>query len=211
MSVKLILLGPPGSGKGTQGALLGKFYGIPEISTGDMLRQAVAEGSELGKRVQGILTKGQLVPDDVMVSLVEERVSREDCAQGFILDGFPRTVDQARALERVLPGGIDAVVYLRVPREEVIARLAGRLTCRRCGAVYAKTDSSLCQVCGGDLYQRDDDLRSTVEHRLRVYEEHTAPLVGYYRTLDKVREFDGSGPVEEVARRVEAGIARVIA
>ena len=211
MSVNLILLGPPGSGKGTQGALLSKFYGIPQISTGDMLRQAVAEGSELGKRVQGILTKGQLVPDDVMVSLVEERVSREDCIQGFILDGFPRTVDQARALERVLPGGIDAVIYLRVSREEVIARLAGRLTCRKCNAVFQKIESSLCPVCGGDLYQRDDDQTSTVEHRLRVYEEHTAPLVNYYRTLDKVLEFDGSGPVDEVARRVEAGIARVLA
>lgn len=211
MSVKLVLLGPPGSGKGTQGALLSKFYGIPQISTGDMLRQAVDEGSELGKRVQDMLTRGQLVPDEVMVSVVEERVSREDCAQGFILDGFPRTTDQARALERVLPGGIDAVVFLHVPREEVIARLAGRLTCRKCSAVFSKRDSSLCPVCGGDLYQRDDDLRSTVEHRLKVYEEHTAPLVGYYRTLDKVLEFDGIGPVEEVARRVEAAIARVIA
>ena len=211
MSVKLVLLGPPGSGKGTQGILLSKFYGIPQISTGDMLREAVAEGSELGKRVQGHLTKGQLVPDDVIISIVEERVSRPDCAQGFILDGFPRTVDQARAIERDLSDGIDAVVYLQVPREEVMARLAGRLTCRKCKSVFPKMDTSLCPVCGGDLYQRDDDMSSTVEHRLKVFEEHTAPLVDFYRTLGKVLEIDGTGPVERVAQRVEGEIARVLA
>ena len=211
MSLKVVLLGAPGSGKGTQGALLSKHYKIPTISTGDMLRQAVAAGTKLGKQVQGILAEGQLVPDNLMVSLIQERVSHEDCSGGFILDGFPRTVDQARALETVMEGGLDLVVYLKVPREFVASRLAGRLTCRKCGAVFQRMEASLCPVCSGDLYQRDDDQRSTVEHRMRVYEEHTVPLVDYYESRGKLLEFDGTGSVEEVAKRIESGIARVLA
>ncbi len=176
-----------------------------------MLRQSVVQSHVLGKRVQEILRKGQLVSDDLMISLIEERIAREDCFGGFILDGFPRTIEQAKSLERVLPGSVDVVVYLTLPREEIIGRLAGRLTCRKCSSVFRKMDTSLCPVCGGDLYQRDDDMRSTVEHRLRVYEEHTAPLVEFYRSRGKLAEVDGMGEPEEISRRVEAGIAQVLA
>lgn len=210
-SVKIILLGPPGSGKGTQGAELSKSLQIPEISTGDMLRQAVAEKTALGQEVGDIINHGRLVPDDLIISVIEERIARADSANGFILDGFPRTIEQGEALERVLPDSVDVVIYFNVSSEAVVARLAGRLTCRKCGAVYPNMDTSLCSVCGGDLYQREDDMTSTVLRRLRVYGEHTEPLVAFYRDKGKLAEIDGEGCVEEIMQRVEEGIAQVLA
>lgn len=210
-SVKIILLGPPGSGKGTQGIILSKALEIPEISTGDMLRQAVEEKTALGKQVGGIINKGRLVPDDLIISVIEERISREDCRDGFILDGFPRTIEQGEALEKVLPDSVDVVIYFNVSSEAVVARLAGRLTCRKCGAVYPNMDTSLCSVCGGDLYQREDDMTSTVLRRLRLYGEHTEPLVEFYRDKGKLAEIEGEGSVEAIAQRVEEGIAQVLA
>ena len=210
-SVKIILLGPPGSGKGTQGAALSKSLQIPEISTGDMLRQAVAEKTALGQQVGDIINQGCLVPDDLIISVIEERISREDCENGFILDGFPRTIEQGEALEKVLPDSVDVVIYFNVSSEDVVARLAGRLTCRKCGAVYPNMDTSLCSVCGGDLYQREDDMTSTVLRRLKLYREHTEPLVAFYRDKGKLAEIDGEGSVEEIAQRVEEGIAQVLA
>ncbi len=209
--MRMILLGPPGSGKGTQGVVLSQAMNAPEISTGDMLRQSVAEKTVLGQRVEGIINQGKLVPDELIVSVIEERIAREDCKAGFILDGFPRTIHQAEALERVLPESVDVVVYLRVTDEAVIGRLAGRLTCKKCGAVYPNMDTSKCSVCGGDLYQREDDMRSTVRRRLDVYKKHTEPLVAFYRDKGKLAEIDGEGKPEEVAKRVEEGIARVLA
>jgi adenylate kinase len=209
--MKIILLGPPGSGKGTQGAKLSKSLQIPEISTGDMLRQAVAEKSTLGQQVGDIINQGRLVPDDLIISVIEERISRMDCDNGFILDGFPRTIEQGEALERVLPESVDVVIYFNVSSEAVVDRLAGRLTCRKCGTVYPNMDTSLCSACGGDLYQREDDMKSTVLRRLRLYEEHTKPLVAFYRGKGKIAEIDGQGSVEEIAQRVEEGIAQVLA
>ena len=210
-SVKIILLGPPGSGKGTQGAALSKSLQIPEISTGDMLRQAVAEKTALGQQVGDVINQGCLVPDDLIISVIEERISREDCENGFILDGFPRTIEQGEALEKVLPDSVDVVIYFNVSSEAVVARLAGRLTCRKCGSVYPNMDTSLCSVCGGDLYQREDDMTSTVLRRLKLYREHTEPLVAFYRDKGKLAEIDGEGSVEEIAQRVEEGIAQVLA
>ncbi len=209
--VKIILLGPPGSGKGTQGAGLAKSLQVTEISTGDMLRQAVEEKTALGQQVRDIIDQGRLVPDDLIISVIEERISRADCENGFILDGFPRTIEQGQALERVLPDSVDVVIYLNVSSEAVVARLAGRLTCRKCGAVYPNMDTSLCSVCGGDLYQREDDMTSTVLRRLKVYQEHTEPLVAFYGDKGKLAEIDGEGSVEEVTQRVEEGIAQVLA
>ncbi|MFC1491793.1 adenylate kinase [Nitrospinota bacterium] len=208
--MKIVLLGPPGAGKGTQGTRLSKVHGIPEISTGDMLRKAVADGTVLGKKVQEIISEGKLVPDDLILSVIEERISEEDCQQGFILDGFPRTIEQAEALEEVLPDSVDVTVYLNVSGDEIVERLSGRMTCRKCGAVYPKQEISLCPVCGGDLYQREDDQRSTVERRIRVYMEHTAPLVDFFRSRGKLAEVDGTGDPGEIFDRIEAEISQVM-
>lgn len=175
------------------------------------MRQAVTEKTTLGQQVGDIINQGRLVPDDLIISVIEERISRVDCNNGFILDGFPRTIEQGEALERVLSDSVDVVIYFNVSSEAVVARLAGRLTCRKCGAVYPNMDTSLCSVCGGDLYQREDDMKSTVLRRLRLYEEHTKPLVAFYRDKGKIAEIDGQGSVEEIAQRVEEGIAQVLA
>jgi len=207
--LRIVLLGPPGAGKGTQGALLGTNYGIPQISTGDMLRKAVAEETSLGMQVKEIIRDGKLVPDDLIISLIEERISGGDCRKGFILDGFPRTIEQGEALEKVLPGSVDLTIFLNVPREEVVGRLAGRLTCRKCGAVYRKRDISVCPVCGGDLYQREDDQKSTIEHRIKVYEENTAPLVEFYRSMGKLVEVGGLGEPEDIFKELKENISKV--
>ncbi len=208
--MRIVLLGPPGAGKGTQGVLLGKNYGIPQISTGDMLRKAVAGETALGKQVKEIIRDGKLVPDDLIISIIEERISGDDCGKGFILDGFPRTIEQGEALEKLLPGSVDVTVYLNVPREEVVERLAGRLTCRKCSAVYRKRDISVCPVCGGDLYQREDDQKSTIEHRIKVYEENTAPLVEFYRSRGKLVEISGLGEPEDIFEKVRENISKVV-
>ncbi len=208
--MKIVLLGPPGAGKGTQSVLLGKNYDIPQVSTGDMLRKAVADETALGKQVKGIIRDGKLVPDDLIISIIEERISGDDCRKGFILDGFPRTIEQGEALERVLPGSVDVTVYLNVPREEVIERLAGRMTCRKCGAVYRKSDIAVCPICGGDLYQREDDQKSTIERRLKVYEENTAPLVEFYRSRGKLVEVGGLGEPEDIFEKVRENISKVV-
>ncbi len=207
--MRIVLLGPPGAGKGTQGVLLGKSYGIPQISTGDMLRKAVTDETPLGMQVKEIIRDGKLVPDDLIISLIEERISGDDCRKGFILDGFPRTIEQGEALEKVLPGSVDVTIYLNVPREEVVERLAGRLTCRKCGAVYRKRDISVCPVCGGDLYQREDDQKSTIEHRIKVYEENTAPLVEFYRSKGKLVEVGGMGEPGDIFKALQENISKV--
>ncbi len=175
------------------------------------MRQAVAEETMLGQQVGDIINKGHLVPNDLIISVIEERISRADCDKGFILDGFPRTIEQGEALERVLPESVDVVIYLNVSSEAVVSRLAGRLTCTKCGAVYPHKDTSFCSACGGDLYQREDDMKSTVLRRLKVYQEHTEPLVAFYREKGKLAEIDGEGSFEEIAQRVEEGIAQVLA
>ena len=204
--MKIVLLGPPGAGKGTQGARLSEIYGIPQISTGEILRKTVEERTVLGKQVGEIIGKGQLVPDALIVSIIEERIAKEDCQRGFILDGFPRTVDQAVELERVLPGSVDVTVYLNVPDEVVIKRLSGRLTCKSCGAVFAKEDIALCPVCNGPLYQREDDRPEAVHRRIEVYQKETLPVLDFYRERDLMLNVSGLDTVEKVNKDVLAGL-----
>lgn len=208
--MRVILLGPPGAGKGTQARFLEEQYGACLVSTGDMLRKAVREGTPLGKKASEHIRKGELVPDGLMIDLVAERLSENDCRKGFILDGFPRTVAQAEGLEEVLRNrgaALERVVSLRVPREEIIRRLAGRRTCRPCGSLYHVTLSppkrdAICDRCGGEVYQREDDREETVAARLDVYESQTAPLIDYYRKKDLLKEIDGAGEVEQVRHEV---------
>ena len=206
MGLRMILMGPPGAGKGTQAKRLEKKLKIPHISTGDMLRQAVAEGTELGRRAQEFMRAGQLVPDEIMIGLVKERLNRADCQGGFILDGFPRTVAQAEALERA---GIevDHVLEFVVPDSEVVRRLTGRRVCPKCGAVYhiefnpPKVDEK-CDNCGSTLIIREDDREETVRRRLEVYHSQTTPLLDFYRERGLLREINSSGSVDEVFAEV---------
>lgn len=203
--MQLILMGPPGAGKGTQAAELVKQLGIPQISTGDMFRAAVKEGTELGKKAAECMKSGALVPDEVTIGIVKERLSKADCAKGFILDGFPRTVEQADALEKILLDlnlSLDRVVNINVPAEELIERAVGRRICKKCGATYhVKFNPSKgkeCEKCGGELYQRADDTEETMRNRLRVYEESTRPLIEYYKKMGKYAEIDGRDTIEQV-------------
>lgn len=205
--MRLILLGPPGAGKGTQAKLLAERLGIPQISTGDMLRAAVSAGTALGREAQAHMARGALVPDEVILALVRERLRQPDCEKGYILDGFPRTVAQAEGLA-ALPGvAIDHVLSLEVPAEDVVARIAGRRTCRECGAMYhlAFSPSRLpgrCDACGGETIQREDDGEETVRRRLQVYADQTAPLARYYQAAGLLRRIPGTGEIDQIFRRL---------
>jgi adenylate kinase len=210
----VILLGPPGSGKGTQAQKIGERYHIPQISTGDILRGAVKERTPLGVEAQGYMDQGRLVPDEVVVGIVRERLMASDCKGGFILDGFPRTLPQAEALDVTLQEmkrEIDHVISIEVGKEELLGRLTGRRTCRTCGTMYhlmfnpPKKDR-VCDKCGGELYQRDDDQEATIRARLQVYEEQTAPLIAYYRNKGLLRTIDGVGEIEEIFREIVKAI-----
>ncbi|RMF85545.1 MAG: adenylate kinase [Nitrospinota bacterium] len=208
--MRIILLGPPGAGKGTQGELLQQKFQVPQIATGDMLRRAVREETRLGKEAQKYMQAGQLVPDEIIIGVVRERLAAPDCLQGYILDGFPRTVVQADALEQVLTAlhtPLDAVVSIEVPEEELIRRLSGRWTCPQCEEIYHQErhpprHPGVCDRCGTQLVQREDDRPETVKQRLAVYTEQTAPLKAYYRQRGLLREIDGLGSKEEVFRRI---------
>lgn len=210
----IILLGPPGSGKGTQAQKMIERYHIPQISTGDILRGAVKEQTPLGVEAKGYMDQGKLVPDEVVVGIVRERIKASDCKGGFILDGFPRTVPQAEALDDTLgemQRAIDHVVSVEVPNEGLIKRLTGRRTCRNCGAMYhiifdPPAKEGVCDRCGGELYQRDDDQEETIRARLQVYEEQTAPLIAYYREKGLLRAIDGVGAIEEIFRNIVQAI-----
>ncbi len=207
----LILLGAPGVGKGTQGALISKEYGIPQISTGDILRSEVKNETELGKKAKAYMEKGELVPDDVIIEMMEKRIKQDDCKNGFILDGFPRTVAQAEAFDKMLSKNgleLDKVILIDVPEEEIIERLTGRRICPNCGAVYhiknnpPKVDG-VCDRCGSKLIQRDDDREDVVRKRLEVYKESTMPLVDYYMKTSKLVKVDGTGDIEEIFARIK--------
>jgi adenylate kinase len=203
--LNVVFLGPPGAGKGTQAKVISAEKRAPHISTGDILRESVAKGAELGKKAKGFMDSGALVPDDLVVALVAERLSATDCAKGFILDGFPRTLPQAQALEKTLSAsgaGLDHVVYFKVNDREVVERLSGRRTCRNCGANYhvqfmPSASPGKCDKCGGPLYQRDDDRAEAIKERLQVYYRQTADLIEYYRGKGLLVEVDASrAPVE---------------
>jgi adenylate kinase len=214
--MRLILMGPPGSGKGTQAKILIDQLGIPQISTGDMLRAALKGGTPLGLEAKGYMDRGALVPDSVIIGLVRERLRAPDCAAGYILDGFPRTIAQAEALQSTLAAlgqRLDHVLCLEVPDEDVVARIAGRRTCRACGAMYhvrfsPPTVEGRCDKCGGETYQRDDDREGTVRQRLTVYADQTAPLVRFYEGQGILRRLAGTGEIGDITRRMLASLGR---
>lgn len=208
--MNLILLGPPGAGKGTQAKILTQKYNIPQISTGDILRNAVKEQTPMGVKAKSCMDSGSLVPDEVVVGIVEERLTVPDCASGFILDGFPRTVAQADALKQMLASAgkrIDHVISIEVDREELLGRITGRRICRTCGKGYhvvfnpPKVEQK-CDDCGGELYQRDDDSEATMRHRLEVYEHQTAPLISYYGHESLLRKVTGTGAISEIQQKI---------
>ena len=206
----IVLLGGPGAGKGTQAERLAKNLGIPQVSTGDLFREHLKKETELGLEARKYMDRGELVPDEITVSMVRERLSRPDAAGGAILDGFPRNIAQAEALERLLGelgAELDAVFYIEVPKDVLLKRLSGRWTCRSCGAMYHEKFSpparaGVCDKCGSALYQRPDDQEEAIRNRLSRYREQTAPLIEYYRGESLLREVDGVGSPDEITERV---------
>jgi adenylate kinase len=202
----LILLGPPGAGKGTQAQRIVERYHIPQISTGDILRAAVKKNTPLGTKAKGYMDQGQLVPDDIVIGIIEERLKEKDCHPGFILDGFPRTIPQAEALEPILTKigeKIDHVINIEVESEELVRRLTGRRTCKNCGAMFhllfqPPKKEGICDRCEGPLYQRADDNEETIRTRLKEYEKQTAPLVEYYRGQKALRSIQGIGGPDQI-------------
>ncbi|MCL1880008.1 MAG: adenylate kinase [Actinomycetia bacterium] len=208
--MNIVLLGAPGAGKGTQAARLVSEYGLAHISTGDMLRVAVKDGTELGLKAKSYMDAGELVPDAVLIGMIKERLRRPDTEKGFILDGFPRTSNQAVALANELDElkrNLDAAVAVVVDFDVIVKRLASRRICRACGYVGTDADQS-CPKCGGEMYQRDDDKAETVRNRLEVYEKSTAPLTDYYRGCGLLREVNGDQPVDQVFLELKALLAK---
>jgi len=204
--MNLVLLGPPGAGKGTQAAAIVDHLGVPHISTGDMLRAAVAKGTEIGLKAKAIMDAGELVPDEVVISIVAERLAEDDCAKGFLLDGFPRTVGQAESLDGILTAAgkqMDKVICYEVGDDVVVQRLGGRRMCRKCNAGYhveyiPPQQDGVCDKCGGELYQRDDDQEATIRDRLSVYHAQTAPLVEYYQAKDVLVPIPADRDIDEI-------------
>ena len=204
--LRAILLGPPGAGKGTQAVRIVEKYGIPHISTGDIFRENIKKGTELGKRAQEYMNKGELVPDDLVVEIATARLLEEVCKDGFLLDGFPRTVYQAEKLDEFLAAHgakIDKVLDIAVEKEELIARLTGRRVCKTCGASYHVVNippkkEGVCDICGGELIQRSDDNAETVANRIEVYEAQTKPLIDYYEKAGNIAHIDGSTGLDNV-------------
>ena len=208
--MRLVLLGAPGAGKGTQAKMLIEKYKIPQISTGDILRKAVADGTPLGKEAKVIMDKGELVPDKIVLGLVEERVKQDDCKKGFILDGFPRNTAQAEALDKMLNAmgmPIDSALRVDVPKDDLMKRLTGRRTCKNCQQMYnvyyspPKKDV-VCDKCGGELFQRGDDKEDTIKKRLDVYAAQTAPLIDYYNKKGILKSVMGVGNIDEIFNKV---------
>lgn len=214
--MKLLIMGPPGAGKGTQAEMLVKELQITHISTGDMFRAAIKEGTEMGKKAKEYMDKGELVPDSVVVGMVKERLSQPDCAEGFLLDGFPRTVAQAEALDETLKSmgiKLDGVINIAVPREKLMDRLTGRRICRSCGASYhilfnKPQVEGKCNSCGGELYQRSDDNEVAVGNRLDVYEAQTQPLIDYYSKQGLLKNINGDQEIKKVLADVLASIGK---
>ena len=205
--MKLIFLGPPGAGKGTQAIKIAARFGIAHISTGDMLRAEMREGTELGKAAKGLIDRGELVPDDVILGMVKNRIQQDDCKNGFLFDGFPRTIAQAEALEAI--SAIDHVINIDVPVETLIRRISGRRMCSACGAGYhVSTYSETNCTCGAALYQRDDDKEETVRNRLVVYERSTKPLIDYYQKKGLLHTVNGNADIDTVDAEIRAVISK---
>jgi len=215
--MRIVLVGPPGAGKGTQAAFLAKNLSIPHISTGDLFRANISQGTELGKKAKSYMDAGQLVPDEVTIGMAKDRMEQPDAVNGFLLDGFPRNVSQAEALDVALKADdvtLDAVLDLEVPEDEVVKRIAGRRICRNDSAhVFHVTykqpkTEGVCDTCGGELYQRDDDKEETVRKRLEVYHTQTEPIIDYYRAQGLVQTISALGKVEEVTERAMEALGR---
>ncbi|MCX6064610.1 MAG: adenylate kinase [Chloroflexi bacterium] len=214
MPTYIVLLGPPGAGKGTQAEILAERFGLPHISSGDIFRENIKKDTELGKQAQIFMSRGELVPDDLTVAMIRERFSRSDCVRGAILDGFPRTPTQADALEEMLKGfggRVDLVPFITAPPEALVERLAGRWTCRAHGHIFhvrfnPPKDQGICDIDGSPLFQRDDDKAETVIHRIEIYRSQTAPLIDYYRQRGVLAEIDGFAPIEEVAAHLMSAL-----
>jgi adenylate kinase len=208
--MNIILLGAPGAGKGTQGNILAEKFRIPQISTGDILRANVRNKTQLGLKAKEFMDKGALVPDDIVVGMVVGRINEEDAKAGFILDGFPRNINQAEVLEKTLSSmgkSIGSVIGIEVDRKELVRRLSGRRVCRKCGASYhvifnPPVNIGMCDKCGSEIYQRDDDKEDTIEARLKVYEQETFPLVDFYSRKSLYRGIDGKGSVDHITMTI---------
>ncbi|MFQ5700649.1 MAG: adenylate kinase [Acidobacteriota bacterium] len=213
--MNVVLLGPPGAGKGTHGSALSRHLGLPHISTGDLLREAIAAGNSVGHRVESIVAEGRLVPDEIMAEMVRERFQAPDTSGGCILDGYPRTLEQARMLETILEElhrRLDRVLNLVVDDEEIVRRLSGRRVCEGCGALFHIDNApprraGRCDTCGGELSRRTDDDPEVVRRRMKVYRKSTEPLVAFYRAQEILREIDAIGPVADVRERVLGAVA----
>ncbi len=208
--MRLVLLGAPGAGKGTQAKKLIERYSIPQISTGDILRKAVQDGTPLGKEAKSYMDRGELVPDSVVIGIIKDRLKENDCKKGYILDGFPRNVAQAKALDEMLSSlnsPLDYAISIDVPFDELMKRLTGRRTCRSCGQMYniyftPPKKNGVCDKCGGELYQRDDDKEETIRKRLEVYEAQTAPVIGYYREKGILKSVPGTGEIDDIFNKI---------
>lgn len=212
----LVFLGAPGAGKGTQAAAIAGKLGVGHIASGDLFRQAVEKGTELGKSVKTYMDKGALVPDDVTIQLISERLNEPDCKNGCVFDGFPRTIEQAKALDKMMASrgsDIDKAIYIEVPEKELLKRLTGRWICRQCQSPYHEVNSppkvrGKCDKCGGELYQRSDDTEATIIERLKVYFAQTTPLLDYYKASGKLAAIDGNRDIKEVSEKIIQGLGR---
>jgi adenylate kinase len=211
--VRIVLVGPPGAGKGTQAQYIASHLSIPKISTGDIFRANVSSGTELGRKAKAYMDRGDLVPDEITIAMVRDRLAQDDARDGFLLDGFPRNVPQAETLKKILAewdARVDIVLELVVDEDEVVRRLSGRRTCSRCGRIwhvdFDDKQDDICDDCGGELFQRDDDREEVVRHRLEVYQEQTAPLVQFYADEGILVGIDATGPIEEVTNRALAAL-----
>jgi adenylate kinase len=216
--VRLVLVGPPGAGKGTQAQFISSNLSIPKISTGDIFRSNVSGGTELGRQAKAFMDRGDLVPDEVTIAMVSSRLQEDDAQVGFLLDGFPRNVPQAETLKKLLAewdARLDIVLELVVDDDEVVRRLSGRRTCRKCGRIWhvvfdPPARHSICDDCGGELFQRDDDQEETIRHRLEVYLQQTRPLIAYYADEGTLLGIDATGPVEDITDRAMSALRRFV-
>jgi len=214
--MQIVLFGPPGAGKGTQAKFISEEYNIPHISTGDILRENVREGTPLGKKAKTFMDKGELVPDTILIDLIKDRLVKPDTRKGFLLDGFPRTLKQAEALDVILDDinkNLDMVVNVEVGAAQLVKRLSGRLTCRNCGASYnIKSNppkvAGVCDACGGELYQRADDTEAAIKNRIEVYTKQTQPLIEYYKKKGILKDIDGEREIDEVRSDIRKALER---